>query len=247
MAPKQKATPTPPPKSKKVKADPLEPIVPQPGRSFHPAPTINLSTAEKLQLSPAQRERWSSDEGGKSAARRGPEYYQARLLGSCTLTFDVTGPYTPSVLGLVEKSVKPRHSDPRWGWRLTGKDALPAQPVEHWDAQGGEFSGQGFVSPRQLLAAQYDGTMVCDDDFVSEFLEAIDDLATVVPHLWGCPLIRAVIPPTAALLEAAAAGPKRKKVESKKEKAKKEKASLRAAAAEAAATKLRLSVGGGHF
>jgi hypothetical protein len=54
-----------------------------------PPPAISLATGEALQMSRAEREQWCSEEGGQSAARRGPESDQLRLLGTTVLNLSI--------------------------------------------------------------------------------------------------------------------------------------------------------------
>lgn len=58
-------------------------------RGEAPPPAISLASGEALQMSGAEREQWCSDAGGQSAARRGPESDQLRLLGTTVLNLSI--------------------------------------------------------------------------------------------------------------------------------------------------------------
>lgn len=229
---KRVATSGKPSQQKKTKVEEAPvPAAPSGKFSAKPPATVTLETAESLHLSAAELAHWCSDAGGKAAARRGPEYSTARLLGTCKLRFTYSAHGLEglvSTFGLLERKAtgqlerpKPRPAAPRWGWQ-TGRPAGRQPPMENWDVASGEFSGQGFVSPRGLLAAVLGGDLMTSgecDEYCDEFLVGLESLCLPDPKLWGCPLIRAVIPTTRELeaaADAARAKPRKKKAAAKK-------------------------------
>ena len=172
------------------------------GESFEPSPWLDMGTAKPLHMNAAAVAHWMSDAGGKAAAKRGGEMDQLRLLGSLDLTFAlpssrVSDEMLAEMLGLLEKPGRSRNAEPKWYKHRGSKLADP--PQETWDKTSGEFVGQGFVSPSLLLQTIFDGNLLCDQEWATEVLEAIGLLTTPDGMLWGCPLLRAVIPPPASL------------------------------------------------
>ena len=115
-----------------------------------PPSSISLSTAHTLHTSAAQRDEWTSEEGGRSAARRGWTFELLRHVGSCSLDLSVTEgkeAQLPKALGLLKAACSARKSDAKWGWQRHSK----TPPDEVWEAKSGEVLGQGFVSASELL------------------------------------------------------------------------------------------------
>ena len=172
--------------------------------SARPPACISLATAEAQHLSATEREKWASDLGGQSAARRGAEFDVLRHVGSATLDLSVSAgkeAQLAKVLGLLKRGCTPRPSDVKWGWnRRVGGVAPPSSPpLEVWERTSGEVLGQGFVSAADLLKALFDGTLLCDQSWAVELLEAVGIFSQPDPGLWGCPLIRCIIVPPAVL------------------------------------------------
>ena len=122
------------------------------------------------------------------------------LLGSVELSFTRDGSSDDLLaerLGLLEKPGKSRGADAKW-YKSRGAGRLDA-PTETWHKTSGEFVGQGFVSPNLLLQAIFDGHLLPDQEWAAEVLEAVGLLTTPDAQLWGCPLMRTIIAPPAAL------------------------------------------------
>ena len=166
-----------------------------------PPPWLAMSSAKALHLSTAKVVHWTSNEGGRAAAKRGEELDQLRLLGSIELSFtrdDSCDDFLVERLGLLEKPGRPRAADAKW-YKSRGAGRLADAPTETWHKTSGEFVGQGFVSPSLLLQTIFDGHLLPDQEWASEVLEAVGLLTTPDAQLWGCPLMRAVIAPPASL------------------------------------------------
>ena len=170
-------------------------------RFAHGAPAwLNMTSAKALQLNAAKVAHWTASAGGKAAAQRGEELDQLRLLGSVELSFTRDGSSDDMLaerLGLLEKPGKSRGADAKW-YKSRGAGRLDA-PTETWHKTSGEFVGQGFVSPSLLLQAIFDGHLLPDQEWAAEVLEAVGLLTTPDALLWGCPLMRTIIAPPAAL------------------------------------------------
>ena len=186
---------------------------PSAGGADHPDAVVNFAapawidmpSARALNLKAKDVAHWESSAGGTAAARRGDELNRLRLMGSIALTFSVPGASgdeaLAKALGLMEKPVKPRVTHAKW---YRGRGGSSREPLpETWHPTNGEFSGQGFVSPAALMEAELDGTVLCEQEWGTEVLEAIKQFSSPDHMLWGCPLIRVVIPPPAHLHEAA--------------------------------------------
>ena len=165
-----------------------------------PPPWLNMTSAKALQLNAAKVAHWTA--GGKAAAQRGEELDQLRLLGSVELSFtrdDCSDGMLAERLGLLEKPTKSRVADAKWYRSRRPVDV----PTEAWHKTTGEFVGQGFVSPSLLLQAIFDGHLLPEQEWAAEVLEAVGLLTTPDALLWGCPLMRTIIAPPAALRAAA--------------------------------------------
>ena len=187
--------------------------------ALSPPKWIDMRSADTIRMSVANVTHWTSEAGGRAAARRGEEMNYLRLMGSLQLSFtvpSVTDTDLAEMLGLTEKPVKPRQSHAKW-YRARGcVHAHGAPPLETWHATTGEIPGQGFLSPAQLLQATFGGSVLCDQDWGTEILEAIGLLTTPDQALWGCPLLRAIIVPPASLHAAVGSyGAKAKKPKAK--------------------------------
>ena len=174
--------------------------------SFAAPAWIDMPSARALKLKAKDVVHWESSAGGTAAARRGDELNSLRLMGSVALTFSLPGASggdeaLAKALGLMEKPVKPRVTHAKW-YRGRGGSSREPSP-ETWNQTNGEFSGQGYVSPASLMEAELDGTVLCEQEWGTEVLQAIKQFTSPDPGLWGCPLIRVVIPPPAHLHEAA--------------------------------------------
>ena len=170
-----------------------------------PPPWLNMTSAKALRLNADDVEHWTASAGGKAAAQRGEELDQLRLLGSVELSFtrdDCSDGLLAERLGLLEKPTKSRVADAKWHRSRRPVDV----PTEAWHKTTGEFIGQGFVSPSLLLQAIFDGHLLPDQEWAAEVLEAVGLLTTPDAMLWGCPLMRTIIAPPAALRAAALEG-----------------------------------------
>ena len=172
-----------------------------------PPPTISLATGQPLHLTAVAAQNWASDAGGKSAARRGPELDELRLIGSVRFIVRTEVPakqntdallHLAPMLGMLMGASKPREANPRW---CGSKVKATASMAETWDASTGEIAGQGFVLPSKLLNSLHEGKILCQQEWACEFLEALGALSSPDPTLWGCPLIRAIAMPPAPLIE----------------------------------------------
>ena len=169
-------------------------------RGAAPPSWLNMSSAKGLQLNAAKVAHWTASAGGKAAAQRGEELDQLRLLGSVELSFtrdDSSDDLLAERLGLLEKPGKSRGADAKW-YKARGAGRFDA-PTETWHKTSGEFVGQGFVSPSLLLKAIFDGHLLPEQEWAAEVLEAVGLLTTPDAQLWGCPLMRTIIAPPAAL------------------------------------------------
>ena len=169
-------------------------------RGAAPPSWLNMSSAKGLQLNAAKVAHWTASAGGKAAAQRGEELDQLRLLGSVELSFtrdDSSDDLLAERLGLLEKPGKSRGADAKW-YKTRGAGRFDA-PTETWHKTSGEFVGQGFVSPSLLLKAIFDGHLLPEQEWAAEVLEAVGLLTTPDAQLWGCPLMRTIIAPPAAL------------------------------------------------
>ena len=104
------------------------------------------------------------------------------------------------LLGLYKRGTS-RPAEVKWGWnRRVGKVAPPKEPpCETWDKGSGEVLGQGFVPSSDLLRAMYEGSVLCEQEWAVELLEAVCTLTQPDPTLWGCPLLRCLVVPPATL------------------------------------------------
>ena len=169
--------------------------------SGDPPPAVSLSTAQAVRMSSREREDWASEAGGQSAARRGAEFDVLRLIGSARLDLSMAGGKAPLLaksLGLLKKQPALRPADKKWGWDR-GKGRQSSPPMEAWERSSGEVVGQGFVSPADLLRCLYSGSLLCEQEWATELLEAVGTLTQPDQALWGCPLLRCIIVPPAEL------------------------------------------------